>query len=170
MEFKLRAWSKDDITALTRNANNPRIARFMTDGFPHPYSEADAERFITMATQNDPPNILCIEVNGEASGGVGIHPQQDIHRLNAELGYWLAEHLWGNGIITNVIKEMVDYTFDNWDFERIYAIPFGTNAGSQRVLEKAGFTLEAKLEKTIIKDDELLDELIFAVRRKNWSK
>ena len=65
---------------------------------------------------------------------------------------------------------MVDYAFTSWDFQRIYAIPYGTNIGSQRVLEKAGFQLEATLEKTIIKNDEMLDELIFAIRRKDWKK
>ena len=170
MDFKLRSWSIDDREALTRNANNRLIAKFMTDGFPHPYNEADAERFIEMATSNTPANILCIEVDGEASGGIGIHPQADIHRMNAELGYWLAEHHWGKGIITKAIKEMVDYAFTSWDFQRIYAIPYGTNIGSQRVLEKAGFQLEATLEKTIIKNDEMLDELIFAIRRKDWKK
>jgi RimJ/RimL family protein N-acetyltransferase len=36
---------------------------------------------------------------------------------------------------------------------------------SQRALEKAGFVLEAKLEKTIFKNGEYIDELIYAVRK-----
>lgn len=37
---------------------------------------------------------------------------------------------------------------------------------TQRVLEKAGFKLEARFEKTIIKNGVLLDELIYSMRRK----
>jgi RimJ/RimL family protein N-acetyltransferase len=49
--------------------------------------------------------------------------------------------------------------------ERIYARPFGSNLASQRVLEKAGFTLEGKFQQTIWKRDRYEDECIYAVRR-----
>jgi ribosomal-protein-alanine N-acetyltransferase len=97
-------------------------------------------------------------------GGIGIHPQTDIQRKNAELGYWLAESFWGNGIISNAIKQVVQFTFETYDINRIYARPFGTNIASQQVLEKNGFDLEARFEKTLIKNGELLDELIYAIR------
>ena len=81
------------------------------------------------------------------------------------MGYWLAEPYWGQGIITNAIKEMIGFTFKTYDINRVFARPFDTNTASQRVLEKAGFKLEAKLEKTIYKNGEYLDELIYAYRR-----
>jgi [ribosomal protein S5]-alanine N-acetyltransferase len=61
---------------------------------------------------------------------------------------------------------MVDYAFKNFDVYRIYARPFGYNIASQKALQKAGFVLEARLEKTIFKNGEYVDELIYAVRRK----
>ncbi len=60
---------------------------------------------------------------------------------------------------------MVDNGFRHWDITRIYARPFGTNLGSQKALEKAGFILEARLSKTFFKNGEYMDELIYAVRR-----
>ena len=42
---------------------------------------------------------------------------------------------------------------------------FGTNSALQRTLENAGFTLEAKLEGTLIKNGRVEDEWIYAVRR-----
>ena len=67
------------------------------------------------------------------------------------MGYWLAEPFWGKGIITEAIKQMIDYGFKNFDINRIFARPFGTNIASQKVLEKTGFKLEAKFEKTFYK-------------------
>lgn len=165
MSFQLRSWNSADIPALTRHANNANIARFMTDSFPHPYAEDNARAFIEFATKNTPVNIFAIEVDGEAAGGVGLHAQADIMRRNMELGYWLAEPYWGRGIITSAVKQMIDYGFRTFDIDRIYARPFGTNTASQKVLEKAGFRLEGRFEKTIFKNGELLDELIYAVRR-----
>lgn len=94
-----------------------------------------------------------------------MHPQKDVYRKNAELGYWLAEPYWGKGIITKAIIQMVDYAFKNFDMYRIYARPFGYNIASQKALEKAGFTLEAKLEKAFFKNEQFVDELIYVMRR-----
>ncbi len=166
MEYVLRAWKESDVESLVENANNPKIAQFMTDGFPYPYTTEKANGFIQYAMAGKPTNIFAIEVNGKAVGGIGIHPQSDVMCKNAELGYWLGEKYWGNGIITNAIREMVKYAFDIFDIVRIYARPYGTNVASQKALLKAGFTLEATIQKNIYKNGELLDETIFAVRKK----
>lgn len=165
MDFKLRPWTPADIDSLVKYADNMKIASNMADVFPHPYTREKGMAFIEMANQSSPPNILAIEVNGEAAGGIGIHPQGDIYRKNAEMGYWLAETYWGKGIISKATVHMVDYGFEHWDITRIYARPFGRNIGSQKALEKAGFKLEARLEKTFFKNGEYQDELIYAVRR-----
>jgi RimJ/RimL family protein N-acetyltransferase len=91
-------------------------------------------------------------------------------RLNAELGYWIGEPFRGRGIMTEAVKEMVTLVFDTFEVNRIYATPFECNFASQRVLEKAGFTLEALLEKVAIKNGVLIDELIYAIRRKKSLK
>ena len=165
MEFKLRPWKPEDLDSLVKYADNFNIARNMADVFPHPYTQEAGKRFIEMFSKATPPNILAIEVQGEAAGGIGIHPQQDIYRKNAEMGYWLAEPYWGQGIISRAISEMVAYGFQNWDITRIFARPFGRNLGSQKVLEKAGFTLEARLSQTFFKNGKYEDELIYAIRR-----
>lgn len=165
MEIKLRKWRKSDVDSLVKYANNKNIAVNLTDMFPCPYTRADAEKFIAYATSDTPNHLFAIEINDEAVGSIGIHPQTDIHRQNAELGYWLAEPFWGKGIITSAVKQIVDYTFHNTDIERIFARPFGCNIASQKVLEKNNFHLEGRFEKTIIKNGELRDELIYAIRR-----
>ena len=81
-----------------------------------------------------------------------------------ELGYWLAEPFWGNGIMSKAIEEIVDYGFDKFQITRIFARHYGSNKASQRVLEKAGFVLEATFEKTFYKNGEFLDELVYAIR------
>ena len=60
----------------------------------------------------------------------------------------------------------MEYGFKNFDLTRIFARPYGTNAASQKVLEKAGFVLEGRFEKTLFKNGEFKDELIYAIRKK----
>jgi [ribosomal protein S5]-alanine N-acetyltransferase len=165
MNFQLRPWTMDDLDSLVRYANNFSISKYLRDVFPHPYNIENGKAFIEMATKKLPIHIFAIDVNGEAAGAIGIHPQNDIYRKSAELGYWIGEPFWGKGIVTEAIRQMVKFAFSNYDINRVFAISFGTNTASQRVLEKAGFQLEATLGKTIFKNGELYDELIYAIRR-----
>ncbi len=165
MSPKLRPFTLADVDSLVRYANNWNIARNLKDLFPHPYLEQDARNFIEMATRETPIHIFAIDLEGEAIGAIGIHPQSDIYRKNAELGYWLAEPYWGKGIMSSVIKEAVNLAFSTYDIDRVYAIPFGSNIASQKVLEKNEFRLEGRLEGVLFKNGHLEDELIYAVRR-----
>ncbi len=165
MDFKLRPWNLDDIKSLVEYANNTEIAKNLTNQFPSPYNRDNGESFIQMTLNDNPTQIFAIEINGKASGGIGLHSQTDIHLKNMELGYWLAEIYWSKGIMTKAVKQMVDYGFKTFQIDRIFARPFGPNISSQKVLEKAGFKLEAKFEKTLYKNGKYLDELIYAVRQ-----
>ncbi len=166
MAFSIRPFETPDIESLMEYANNPKIAANLTNQFPHPYTRESGETFIEMAIQLNPPAIFAIDIKGKASGGIGLHVQKDIHIKNAELGYWLAEPFWGQGIMTKAVIHMVDYGFKNLDINRIFARPFGTNIASQKVLKNAGFVLEGKFKDTIYKNGQYLDELIYAVKKR----
>ncbi|MBL7888529.1 MAG: GNAT family N-acetyltransferase [Bacteroidia bacterium] len=166
MNFILRPFNINDLESLVKYANNPNVAANLTNKFPHPYSREHGLNFIQNTMKNMPTNVMAIVINDEVVGGIGIHPQDDIQRKNAELGYWLAEQHWGKGIISAAIPLMVEYGFKNFDVDRIFARPFGTNIASQKVLEKSGFKLEARFEKTLLKNGVLLDELVYAIRKK----
>ncbi len=165
MEFQLRQWEKSDIKGIVKYADNINIARYLTDQFPHPYTQKDAEIYISSLLEENPVKVFAIDINGEAVGSIGIFPQSDIHRKNAEIGYWLAEEYWGKGIISEAIKRITDYGFNTFDITRIFARPFNVNIGSQKALLKAGFTFEGKFEKAIFKNGEYYDELYFSIRK-----
>lgn len=164
----LRPWHENDLENLVKYANNPNIAKNMTDGFPFPYTIEKAKSFIAMANQSVPVRIFAIDLQGEAIGGIGIHPLSDIYRQNAELGYWLAEPFWGQGIISEAIRQVLTRAFKNKELHRVFARPFGSNTASQKVLEKNGFVLEGRFDKVLIKNNELQDELVYAVRRSDF--
>ncbi|ADN37241.1 GCN5-related N-acetyltransferase [Methanolacinia petrolearia DSM 11571] len=159
----LRPWRMDDAPSVAKYANNPKVAKNMRDGFPNPYSEEDAERFLTMATGDGPALLLAVEIDGEACGGIGVTPFTDVYRKTAEIGYWLAEPFWGRGVMTEVVKAVVPVAFGRFDIVRLQAGVYEGNLGSMRVLEKAGFEREAVHKKAIFKNGELLDEVVFVL-------
>lgn len=163
--FTLRPFHTDDLHSLVKHANDPSVAAHLTDSFPHPNTEAHGREFIQQATQS-PPLRRCIDIAGECVGAIGLHPKTDLWRRNLELGYWLAKQHRGKGLMTAAIRQMVQLGFAEFPaITRIYAIPFGSNVASQKALEKAGFTLEAALLGTLVKNGQVEDEWIYAVRR-----
>ncbi len=80
-----------------------------------------------------------------------------IHRLTAELGYYIAEEYWGKGIMTEAVKQICEYVFAGSDIIRIYAEPFAYNAASCKVLEKAGFQYEGTLRNNAVKNGKVID-------------
>lgn len=57
-----------------------------------------------------------------------------------EIGYTLAKKYWGKGIATKVSRALVIYSFLNTEGDEIVAVTDLDNIGSQKVLEKAGFS------------------------------
>jgi ribosomal-protein-alanine N-acetyltransferase len=170
MEFvlsksRLRPWLTGDEESLVLHANNRLVWRNLRDAFPHPYTIADARQWIQIANPSPPITNFAIIVEGAAVGGIGVVLKDDVFRRSAEIGYWLGEEFWGRGIVTEAVREVTEYAFTTFDLCRIYAGVFEWNPASMRVLEKAGYEFECRMRKSVTKDGETVDELIYAVVR-----
>ena len=165
MDVRIRKWQLSDIENLVRYANNKKISDNLADAFPFPYSKDFGLEFIKRVSNEEPTKIFAITSENNAIGSIGIFPDQDIYRKNGAIAYWIAEPYWGRGIATSAIEQILRYGFDKLKLTRIYAKPFGTNIGSQRVLEKMGFELEATIPKAVFKNNTYLDEKIFGKRK-----
>lgn len=161
----LRAWKPGDEGSLVRHANSRVIWRNLRDAFPHPYTLADAKRWIRIANPTALVTNFAIVVEGVAVGGIGLALKDDVFRRSAEIGYWLGEEYWGRGIVTEAVRAATDYAFATFDLCRVFAGVFEWNPASMRVLEKAGYEFECRMKKSVTKDGETIDELIYAVIR-----
>jgi len=158
----IREYRPDDAESLAKHANNRRVWLGLRDLFPHPYAIENAHEFLRRATAEKPTTKFCIDIEGATAGGIGIRIGEDVHRHVGQLGYWLGEEFWGRGIMTEAVSEFVNYCFKKFPLHRIYAEAYANNLASARVLEKAGFVLEGRLRKNVVKDGKVLDSLLFA--------
>ncbi len=161
-EIIIRHWQTEDENALTEQANNIKIWRNIRDRFPHPYTRKDAALWIRIANADKTMLNLAVEYQGVVAGAIGIMFKKDVYRRTAEIGYWLGEPYWGKGIMTRAVVALTDYVFSHYDICRIYAGIFEYNQASARVLEKAGYHLEARLKKSVTKEGQTVDELVYA--------
>jgi RimJ/RimL family protein N-acetyltransferase len=158
----LRPWRDGDQEALQRHADNRRVWRNLTHLFPHPYTRADAEFWLTLAN-SDPRSLhLAVEFRGEAVGGIGAIAGSGIAEATAECGYWLGESVWGQGLATGAARTFAEHLLQSGRFARLQAPVFAWNPASMRVLEKAGFQREGVLRRSVTKDGELIDCVMYA--------
>ncbi len=163
MQFELAKWDVSHIPTLAENANDARIGRFLRDSFPYPYTAGAAKNFID-AVLNTPGEIFrAIVSEGAAVGGISVTRGRDVYRRSAEIGYWLAPAYWGRGIMTEAVRRICAYTFAETDIVRIYAEVFSPNTASQRVLEKCGFGKEGVKRRSVFKNGEFFDSVVYAL-------
>jgi ribosomal-protein-alanine N-acetyltransferase len=158
---RVRSWAADDVVSLIEQANNRRIWENLRDRFPYPYTRSDAVAFIRRVRSSLPETSFAIEVDNAAVGGIGFMLQHDVERVSAEIGYWLGESYWGRGICTEAVRAVTAYAIEHHSLTRVFAVPFAHNAGSQRVLEKAGYVREGRMRRSAIKDGRICDQLLY---------
>lgn len=166
-DFLLRPWKTGDAASAARFAGNPRIAANLRDAFPNPYTLADAQAYISSCIAGEGGRQLtrAIEICGEAAGSVGVFAGSDVYRRSAELGYWLAEPYWGQGVMTRAVRQICREAFRTLDVVRIFAEPFEGNAASRAVLEKSGFTYEGTMRSGVYKNGLVQSYCMYSLLR-----
>lgn len=161
-KFVLRPFRKGDELSLQKNINNKKIARNLAT-VPYPYTVKMAKEWIAKnikeAKKKKPSMVnFVIDIDGEVAGSIGFHK---IEQHKAEIGYWLAQKYWGNGLMTQVVYQICKFGFGELKFKRLWAAVFPWNKASMRVLEKNGFKFEGILRKNTLKHGKLIDDHIY---------
>ncbi len=117
--------------------------------------------------QNEGRGQLCraIVMDGEAVGSISLTLGSDVYRRSGGAGLLAGRALLGPRAHDRRRPAMCREGFATWDIVRIYAEVYAPNNASHRVLEKAGFTLEGTLRRSVYKNGEMLDSCIYALLR-----
>lgn len=88
---------------------------------------------------------FAIEYNHKVIGSVGIETyNEDVlpelaDKSGREIGFVLSKDYWGRGLMTEAVKEVVSYLFNELKLDFIVCAHFSRNTRSKRVQEKCGF-------------------------------
>lgn len=161
----LREWQKEDALTLAKIANNINIAKNLRNTFPYPYTLEDALWYINDCCGHEGHKQItrAIIIDGKVAGSIGVFIKDDVYEKSGELGYWLAEEYWGQGIMSEAVQQICQKAFDTFDIVRIYAEPFAYNQGSCKVLEKNGFIYEGTMKNGVYKNDRFYDYCMYAL-------
>ncbi|KAL9410629.1 hypothetical protein AB3S75_044411 [Citrus x aurantiifolia] len=160
-DISLRLLDVSDIDDFMVWASDDKVTRFCS--FDSYTSKEDGINYIKNTVSRHPwYRAIC--VNNRPVGSISVTANSGNDKCRGELGYVLAADYWGKGIATKAVKMVANNIFDEWPhLERLEALVVVDNVGSQRVLEKAGFTREAVLRKYRILKGTTRDCVIFSL-------
>lgn len=148
----LRPWREQDIDAITEACQDPETQRYVP--IPVPYFRSHAEAYVResspkgRAAATDIVFGAFLAETGEMVAAVGLHRIEDLgapHGGMGEIGYWTAPHARGRGYMTEAVREVCRWGFQELALARIEWVAVAGNDASWRVVEKLGFTREGTL-------------------------
>ncbi|KAA8650318.1 hypothetical protein EYZ11_013415 [Aspergillus tanneri] len=165
----IRPYCQSDAEDVSREADNPRIAKWMTNRFPHPYLIDDAKKWI--ATSMTQPELnafaICRKDDNRVIGGIGLEAEGDVQYRTMTMGYWLGESHWRCGIATEVVTALSRWAFEKFPHViRLQATVFEGNEASAGVLQKAGYHFESRSRSAVEKNSVVMDLITYCMLRR----
>lgn len=163
----IRSPRASDIPRIVKFADNPKVAD-MTLNMPYPYEEKDAIYWINMANQGleDESQFtfaICQKTTDEFIGGIGLRVNKRFNR--AELGFWIGEPFWNNGFVSEAVKKMLAFGFEEAGLNKILATHLPNNPASGKVMVKNGMVKEGELKEHIRKNEKYLSLIQYRITR-----
>ena len=106
-----------------------------------------------------------VRENGRCVGRVMLTVSRRFH--TGTVAYYLAERAWGKGYMTEILKRVIDFCFDDLGLNRVEADHFARNPASGKVMEKAGMKKEGLMRQKYCKDGQFLDAVLYAVLKED---
>lgn len=139
----LRRYTEADAQDMFNNwANDAAVTKFLT-WQPHESAEATRELLHGWVQKYENPDYYhwTIEYEGKPIGGISVANIREKSEC-AEIGYCIARSCWNKGIITEALKAVCDFLFDEIGFNRLEIRHAPENPASGRAAKKCGFIQE----------------------------
>lgn len=109
---------------------------------------------------------ICLKGTDEVIGSIDFNHRHADDVL--EMGYLLHPDYWGQGIVTEAARALINLAFKELGLHKIELTCFGYNLQSQRVAEKLGFTLEARIRDRKDAQGNRCDDLRYGLLKSEW--
>lgn len=105
--------------------------------------------------------------NPKCIGIIGFFRTQPEH-FRTELGYMILPEYSGKGYVTEAVKTLLNFAFNELQFHSIEAVIDSRNNASERVLIKNGFTKEAHFKENFYYNNEFTDTVIYSLLKRDF--
>lgn len=168
----LRRINQNDVEEVLALRGNPETMKYI----PRPLAKTKEEALVHIAMieekiENNTGINWGITIKGSNKiiGIIGHYRiQPENHR--AEIGYMSLPEYNGKGYITEAIKAVVEYGFEQMNLHSIEAVIDPGNTASERVLQKNGFVKEAHILENELWEGKFWDTVIYSLLKRNFKK
>lgn len=140
----LRPWNEGDLDDLYEYASVPDVGE--RAGWIHHQNKEESLRILAHFIEGKHTFALVLKENGKVIGSLGIEEYDGEDKLSEffdylgrSIGYVLSKDYWGRGLMTEAVKRVIAYLFDELGYDFLLCGRFDTNPASGRVQEKCGF-------------------------------
>jgi ribosomal-protein-alanine N-acetyltransferase len=166
----LRRWKESDLDDFYHYARNPNIGP--NAGWqPHTDKTQSLEILRSFIQQDDVWAIVDNHTQ-RAIGSLALHAdkKRDNHKTRM-LGYVLAEEFWGQGLMTEAVKRVLQYAFEDLELDLVSVFHYPSNRRSQRVIEKCGFKYEGTLRlSSTLFNGSVHDDVCYSITREEYTR
>ena len=164
---RLRAIERDDLKRLHELYRQVDLV-LLGDGHWRPSPLAAYEKYFDKHVEDSDRAEFVIEADGKVIGDLNLHSRDNRSRVSSfGVGIYDREYL-GKGYGREAIALLLDWAFDDRNFDRIWLTTWATNERAIRCYQALGFVQEARLRRHIFLDGEYVDELIMGLLRDEW--
>jgi ribosomal-protein-alanine N-acetyltransferase len=103
---------------------------------------------------------------GTAIGMISARPSEQPGR--GDVGYWLGKPYWGQGVMSEALTAVLDFSFYDLDHVKMEAEIFTNNDRSMRLVEGLGMQREGTLRSSRFKRGQWVDCHIYGILREEW--
>ncbi|WP_442600186.1 GNAT family N-acetyltransferase [Neobacillus sp. D3-1R] len=148
--LNLQILNLEDAKAVFTHFSDPDVTEFM-DINPCKNIE-EAEEIINFHLQDTGCRWgVFAKDSSELMGTLGYHYiRRTTDEFIAEIGFDLAKRYWGKGIMSEAIREVIAYGFNQMGLTKIDATVEPENQRSIQLMTKLGFTREEELQDNLI--------------------
>ena len=146
---------------------DPEVNRFLEVRFEKNQSLEKIRSFVKSINESRNDLLLGLfeKKGGCHIGNIRLGPFVKEH-ARSPIGYLIGEKLyWRKGYATEAIQRVVRYGFESLGLEKVTAGCYENNLGSSKALEKAGFSLEARMPQSVIFENQRIASLMFGIDR-----
>ena len=146
----LRKFSQSDLHDLNEYASVLGVGEMA--GWRHHETIEETQEILDMFIKEDKTFAIVSKKNNKVIGSIGVDKyglEDKLTEFNGyfgrEIGYVLSKDYWGKGIMTEAVKAVIDYLFNDLNFDFLICGYYDFNNQSKRVQEKCGFEPYRKL-------------------------
>ena len=169
----LRRFTVKDVNAMYKNwASEDEVTKYLT--WPT-HTSVDVthkvlEEWIPQYSETDYYN-WAIELReiGEPIGNITAGKLDD-EKASAFLGWCLGTRWWGQGIMPEAARAVLQYLFAEVEYNRIAAKHDSENVKSGRVMQKIGMTREGTFRASGKNNRGIVDEVYYSILREEFEK